>query len=71
MDHSQAFSDRQGSYVNGLEGFWGYLKRRLMAKGGVPRERPPLYLAEYGWRYNRRRLSGLEQVESLLKLLRN
>ena len=36
VDHSQAFSDRQGSHVNGLEGFGGYLKRRLAAKGGVP-----------------------------------
>ena len=55
VDHSQAFSDRQGSHVNGLEGFWGYLKRRLAAKGGVRRERLPLYLAEYVWRYNRSR----------------
>ena len=38
VDHSQAFSDRQGSHVNGLEGFWGYLKRRLAAKGGVSAE---------------------------------
>ncbi len=69
--HSQAFSDRQGSHVNGLEGFWGYLKRRLAAKGGVRRERLPLYLAEYVWRYNHRRLSGPEQVKTLFKLLQS
>jgi len=66
VDHSQAFSDRQGSHVNGLEGFWGYLKRRLAAKGGVRRERLPLYLAEYVWRYNHRSLTFQEQVRRLM-----
>ncbi len=37
---------------NGREGFWGYLKRNLSAKGGIRRDRLPLYLAEYVWRYN-------------------
>jgi transposase len=71
VDHSLTFSDRQGSHVNGLEGFWGYLKRRLAAKGGVRRERLPLYLAEYVWRYNHRKLSVREQVKSLLNLLQS
>ena len=35
VDHRQVFSDRHGSHVNGLEGFWGYLKRRLAAKGST------------------------------------
>ena len=60
-----------GSHVNGLEGFGGYLKRRLAAKGGVRRERLPLYLAEYVWRYNHRRLLGPEQVKTLFKLLQS
>ena len=71
VDHSQTFSDRKGGHVNGLEGFWGYLKRRLAAKGGVRRERLPLYLAEYVWRYNHRRLSVPEQVKVLLKLIQS
>jgi transposase len=71
VDHSLTFSDRQGSHVNGLERFWGYLKRRLAAKGGVRRERLPLYLAEYVWRYNHRKLSVREQVKSLLNLLQS
>ena len=50
---------------------WGYLKRRLAAKGGVRRERLPLYLAEYVWRYNHRRLLGPEQVKTLFKLLQS
>lgn len=71
VDHSHSFSDRQGSHVNGLEGFWGYLKRRLVAKGGIRRERLPLYLAEYVWRYNHRALSRKEQLHHLLKLLQS
>ena len=56
-------------HINGLEGFWGYLKRRLAAKGGIRRERLPLYLAEYVWRYNHRRLSIDQQVHQLMRLL--
>ncbi|MDO8689609.1 MAG: IS1595 family transposase [Dehalococcoidia bacterium] len=71
VDHSQRFSDGQGNHINGLEGFWGYLKRRLAAKGGIRRERLPLYLAEYVWRYNHRQLSRAEQLKKLLKLLQS
>ncbi len=68
--HSQGeFSDRRGRHINGLEGFWGYLKRRLAAKGGIRRERLPRYLAEYVWRYNHRRLSVTQQVQQLIHLL--
>ena len=71
VDHSQAFSDRRGSHVNGLEGFWGYLKRCLAAEGGIRRERLPRYLAEYVWRYNHHRVAITEQVKVLIKLLQN
>jgi transposase len=58
VDHTIGeFTDHAGNHINGLEGFWGYLKRRLAAKGGIRRERLPLYGAEYVWRYNHRRLS--------------
>ena len=33
-----------GNHNNGLEGFWGYLKRKLAAKGGIRHERLHLYL---------------------------
>ena len=58
-----------GIHINGLEGFWGYLKRRLAAKGGIRRARLPLYLAEYVWRYNHRKESLLTQRRRLLTLL--
>ena len=54
------------NHINGLEGFWGYLKRKLAAKGGVKREYLSLFLGEYVWRYNYRRLTTQEQVHRLL-----
>lgn len=63
------YSNSKGTHINGLEGFWGYLKRRLAAKGGIRRERLSLYLAEYVWRYNNRNLTVNEKVLRLMKLL--
>ena len=60
---------RHGAHINGLEGFWGDLTRRLAAKGGIRRERLPLYLAEYVWRDNHRWLSLDQQVRLLMTLL--
>jgi hypothetical protein len=34
----QEYGDGKGNHVNGLEGFPGYLKRKLVAKGGIRRE---------------------------------
>jgi transposase-like protein len=57
VDHSQQeYSDQKGHHINGLEGFWGYLKRKLAAKGGIRKERLPLFLGEYVWRYNYRQI---------------
>ena len=54
------------------EGFWGYLKCRLAAKRSIWRERLPLYLTEYVWRYNDCRrsieLSALVGMASANKL---
>ena len=71
VEHGKGeYSDLKGTHINGLEGFWGYLKRQLAAKGGIRRERIGLYLAEYVWRYNHRKLPVDEQVKKLIKLLR-
>ncbi len=29
------YSDEKGNHINGLKGFWGYLKRKLASKGGI------------------------------------
>jgi len=68
VNHSQnEYSDLKGNHINGLEGFWGYLKRKLSAKGGIRKEKLPLYLGEYVWRYNHRKLSFKEQEKLLFK----
>lgn len=69
--NKQEYSDKKGSHINGLEGFWGYLKRKLAAKGGIRRSRLHLYLGEYVWRYNHRQSSFKKQENILLKLTKN
>ena len=70
VNHSKnEYSDKKGNHINGLEGFWGYLKRKLAARGGIRRKRLPIYLGEYVWRYNHRKLSFKEQENLLFKLL--
>jgi len=70
VDHAKGeYADKQGNHINGLEGFWGYLKRKLASKGGIRKERLPLYLAEYIWRYNHRKIKIEKQIDKLLILL--
>jgi len=63
------YSGGKGYHINDLEGFWGYLKRRLSAKGGIRKERLPLYLAEYVWKYNHRNDSIVMQKKLIMKQL--
>ncbi len=63
------YSDGKGNHINGLEGFWGYLKRKLAAKGGIRREKLYLYLGEYVWRYNHRTESDKLKLKRILELL--
>ena len=63
------YSDGKGNHINGLEGFWGFLKRKLVSKGGIRKERLPLYLGEYVWRYNHRNDSDKDKIKRIIKLL--
>jgi transposase len=63
------YSDGKGNHINGLEGFWGYLKRKLVSKGGIRREKIHLYLGEYVWRYNHRNENDNVKVRRIIKLL--
>jgi len=62
-------ADRMSTPFGHLEGFWAYLHHRLRSKGGIRRARLGLYLAEYAWRYNHRKLTPREQVHQLFKLI--
>jgi transposase-like protein len=71
VEHGKGeYTNGKGNHINGLEGFWGYLKRRLAAKGGIRKERLPLYLAEYVWRYNHRSMTAEENTEKMFSLLK-
>jgi transposase-like protein len=63
------YSDGKGNHINGMEGFWGYLKRKLASKGGVTRARLPLYIAEYVWRYNHRTDPERVKIQKIIQLL--
>jgi len=70
VNHSKnEYSNRQGNHINGLEGFWGYMKRKLSARGGIRRKKLHLFLGEYVWKYNHRKLSFKERENLLFKLL--
>ena len=60
--------DNRKNHINGLEGFFGYLKRKLAAKGGIRRKYLYLFLGEYVWRYNYRQMDINQKVNRLLKL---
>ncbi len=63
-------SSDEKKQVPRLTGFSGYLRRQLGGRGGIRRDRWPLYLAEYMWRYNARELPQEQQVRELMRLLR-
>jgi len=69
VEHAQKEYAIGKNHINGLEGFFGYLKRKLAAKGGVRREYLSLFLDEYVWRYNYRQMEIDQKVNRLLKLL--
>ena len=65
------YSNGKGNHINGLEGFWGYLKRQLSSRGGIRKEKRKFYLAEYVWKYNNRELTTEEKINKLLDLTKN
>jgi transposase-like protein len=65
------YSVGKENHINGLEGFWGFLKRKLASKGGITKQKLPLYLAEYVWRYNHRNDSDRIKMRKILLLLKN
>lgn len=69
VEHQKKEYTKGRNHINGLEGFFGYLKRQLASRGGIRRERLPLYLAEYVWRYNNRDLTLEKQINKLLELI--
>ena len=66
VEHRKKEYTQGKNHINGLEGFWGYLKRKLAAKGGIRRKHLYLFLSEYVWRYNFKSWSLKEKTDRLL-----
>jgi hypothetical protein len=60
------YSNGKGNHINGLEGFWGYLKRSSHLKE-VFVERLPLPLGEYRWKYNHKNESDTVKLKRIIK----
>ena len=56
-----------GNRINGIEGFWGYAKRRPVRYQGVPKEDFYLHLKECEFRFNMR---GRDMYRFMLRELR-
>jgi len=70
VDHNRNEYARGAVTSNGIEGFWGILKRRLAVKGGVQRRYLHLFVAEECWRYNHRNAGEGEAVDLAIAALK-
>lgn len=69
VNHTLGEYVRGEVHTNGIESFWGYLKRRLKITGGIREARIAWYVAEEVWRFNHRTLSRDEQAKLLYRNL--
>ncbi len=53
IDHGKRFVNGK-VYINGIEGFWSFAKKRLMKYHGANPKKFPLYLKKLEFRYNYR-----------------
>lgn len=55
--------------INGIEGFWGYAKERLLKHHGMSPDNFLLYLKEIEFRFNHRHLDKEQFINQLLKAI--
>lgn len=70
VDHNAGEYVRGDVHTNGIEGFWGCLKRRMGTTGGMRRPRLHLFAKEIAWRYNNRRQTDDEKADLLVGLIK-
>lgn len=56
-------------HINGIEGFWGYLKEKLLKHHGVSKENLIFYIKEQEFRFNNRHLSTEELIVKFIQAL--
>lgn len=72
IDHGENEYVREGDiHINGIEGFWGYLKERLIKHHGVANHNLIYYVKEQEFKFNYRHLSSDEMVKKIARILMN
>ncbi|MGH7806963.1 MAG: IS1595 family transposase [Thermodesulfobacteriota bacterium] len=72
IDHGNSEYVREGTiHINGIEGFWGYLKERLRKHHGVAQYNLIYYVKEQEFRFNHKHLSSEKIVEKIIHILMN
>lgn len=69
VNHNQGEYVRGDVHTNGIEGFWGYMKRHMGTIGGMRRDRLELFAKELAWRYNTRGLTDTQKADNLVSLV--
>jgi len=69
VDHEAGEYIRGEVHTQTIDGFWGKLKTFLDSIGGIRKERLPLFIGEYQWRYNFRHLDRKKQAEKIYEFL--
>jgi len=72
IDHgNEEYVKDDNIHINGIEGFWGYLKERLLKHHGVAKGNLIYYVKELEFRFNYRHLSTEQLMNKIIKILLN
>lgn len=69
VDHNMSEYVRGDVHTNGIEGFWGVMKRKMGCIGGMRRHRLHLFAKELAWRHNHRKETPEKKERALLELV--
>lgn len=65
VNHSKTFSTKRHNHINGIEGFWPYVKHKLYNYREISGVNFPLYLKEMEYRFNHRKENIFESIMKL------
>ena len=67
INHQLAYWQPPDIHTNSIEGYWSLLKRGIVGTfHHVSRHRLPMYLGEFEYRFNHRKMSDADRFENLL-----
>ena len=69
VDHNAGEYARGDVSTNGIEGFWGVMKRKMGCIGGMRRDRLHLFAREIAWRHNHRGETPEKKERALMELV--